>query len=248
MKKKIVLILCVVLLLAGSLVWRLSVEQRRAEMAAESVPTPTAEAVPTESAEPIIEAEMETEISETPHAGVGDGSRLDVSDAAGNALSYEVDSWQLYESWETAGAAEAGLRRVPGPSEELGVFPETLPGLYEGESVLMVTVSVTRQEGDSAQTTMAQALALGQLHGEADGEAEEIRACFYFDRGHYEPDKSLEENWQYELPAKGEPLSVTLGFVLSEPEREAARQGRLVLLVPEERGATEGEYLPLISA
>lgn len=245
MKKKVVLILCMVLLLAGSLVWRLSVEQRGAEMAASDAPQLTAEPVPTASPELIIEAEIETEMSEAEIAGVGDGGRLDVSDTAGNALSYEVDSWQTYESWETAGAAEAGLRRVPGPSEELGAFPEMLPLLLEDESVLMVTVSVTRREGDSAQTTMAQALAMGVLRAEEDGEAEEIRACFYFDRGYYEPDKSLEECWQYELPAGGEALAVTLGFVLNEAEREAAQQGRLVLLALNETGESTGEYLPL---
>lgn len=249
MKQKVILILCVVLLLAGSLIWRLAAE-RSAEQTADDVPQPTPEMVvsTTASPEPTIAIQEDTPPDETPCAGVGDGSRLDSSDAAGNVLSYEVESWQVYESWETAGAEETGLRRVPGASEELGVFPDELPALLEGESVLMVTVSVTRQDGDGTQSTMAQTLALGALRAEEDGQMEEIRACFYFDRGHYEPDKTLEECWQYELPAKGDSMTVTLGFVLGETEREAAEQGRLVLLVPHETGEQPTEYLPLIAA
>lgn len=248
MKQKVILILCVVLLLAGSLIWRLAAE-RSAEQAADvAQPTPETVVSATASPEPTIAIPEDTQPDETPCAGVGDGSRLDSSDAAGNVLSYEVEVWQVYEDWETAEAEEPELRRVPGASEELGVFPDELPALLEGESVLMVTVSVTRQDGDGTQSTMAQALALGELRAEKDGQAEEVRACFYFDRGHYEPDKTLEECWQYELPARGDSMTVTLGFVLSETEREAAEQGRLVLLVPYETGEQPTEYLPLIAA
>lgn len=247
MKQKVILILCVVLLLAGSLIWRLAAE-RSAEQAADvPQPTPEMEVSATASPEPTIAIPEDTPPDETQCAGVGDGSRLDSSDTAGNVLSYEVEAWQVYESWETAGAEEPGLRRVPGASEELGVFPDELPALLEGESVLMVTVSVTRQEGDGARSTMAQALALGALRAE-DGQTEEVRACFYFNRGRYEPEKTLEECWQYELPTKGDSMTVTLGFVLGETEQEAAEQGRLVLLVPYETGEQPGEYLPLIAA
>lgn len=248
MKQKVVLILVLALLLAGSLIWRLSVEQHSAEKAASDAAQSTPEMPTTASPEPTIATREDAQSAETQSTGVGDGSRLDVRDAAGNMLSYEVESWQIYENWETAGAEETGLRRVSGPSEELGVFPEELPMLLEDESVLMVTISVTRQDGDGTQSTMAPAPALGELCAQNSGEAEEVRACFYFDQGHYESGKTLEECWQYELPAKGDSMTVTLGFVLGEAEREAAAQDRLVLLAPNETGEHTGEYVSLIVA
>lgn len=248
MKQKVILILCVVLLLAGSLIWRLAAEQRSAEKDANGAAQLAPEMLPTASPEPTVAMLVDMQPVKTKSAGMGDGSRLDIHDAAGNMLFYEVESWQVYENWELAGAEKTGLRRVSGSSKELGVFPEELPALLEDESVLMVTVSVALQDGDGMQSTMAQALALGELCAQDGGQAEEIRACFYFDLGHYERGKTLEECWQYELPAKGEAMTVTLGFVLSKAEREMAEQSRLVLLAPNETGEHTGEYMPLIAA
>lgn len=168
-------------------------------------------------------------------SGRSNGTRARVVySVAEETACWQVESWEIYPSWDAAGVDTKEL--IVSEAERSKVLQAA-----DGGGMLIARMRYTNETIDTDGTVWCYAADLGPT---VDGRAVDSTAVWFPERGQNVIDGGPWGTAFY-IPAKGESAVLTLGWVLTPEAVEAARNGELSLLVLSGSADIGGTLLPL---